>query len=38
MAQLGCDASWAAVAERLAAHFGRVFEREMIPAGVLACS
>jgi lipoyl(octanoyl) transferase len=30
MAQLGCRASWAAVAERLAAHFGRVFEREII--------
>src|SRR5580692_11362449 len=29
MAQLGCDASWAEVAERLAAHFGRVFEREI---------
>jgi lipoyl(octanoyl) transferase len=29
MAQLGCSASWAEVADRLAAHFGRVFEREM---------
>jgi lipoyl(octanoyl) transferase len=36
MAQLGCGASWAEVAERVAAHFGRIFEREMIPAGVLA--
>jgi len=32
MAQLGCRASWEEVAERLAAHFGRVFEREVIPA------
>ena len=38
MAELGCDAPWEAVAERLATHFGLVFEREMIPAGVLACS
>jgi lipoyl(octanoyl) transferase len=30
MAELGCGASWAAVAENLAAQFGRVFEREMI--------
>jgi lipoyl(octanoyl) transferase len=29
MAQLGCGNSWAEVADRLAAHFGRVFEREM---------
>ncbi len=29
MAQLGCDASWEEVAETLAAHFGRVFEREI---------
>jgi len=29
MAQLGCGASWAEVAESLAAHFGRVFEREI---------
>jgi len=29
MAQLGCGASWAEVAERLAAHFGRVFDREI---------
>jgi lipoyl(octanoyl) transferase len=29
MAQLGCGASWTAVAERLAAHFGRVFDREI---------
>jgi lipoyl(octanoyl) transferase len=32
MAQLGCRASWEEVAERLTAHFGRVFEREVIPA------
>lgn len=38
MAQLGCGAAWEEVAESLAAHFGRVFERQMIPAGVLACS
>jgi lipoyl(octanoyl) transferase len=38
MAQLGCGASSAEVAGSLAAHFGRVFEREMIPAGVLACA
>jgi len=37
MAELGCPASWETVAESLAAHFGRIFEREMIPAGVLAC-
>jgi lipoyl(octanoyl) transferase len=37
MAELGCGASWEAVAERLTANFGRVFEREMIPAGVPAC-
>ncbi len=36
MAQLGCRASWDEVAERLAANFGRIFEREMIPVGVLA--
>jgi lipoyl(octanoyl) transferase len=36
MAELGCPASWDAVTDRLAAHFGRIFEREMIPAGVLA--
>jgi lipoyl(octanoyl) transferase len=29
MAQLGCANSWAEVADRLAGHFGRVFEREM---------
>jgi len=29
MAQLGCEASWSAVAERVAARFGGVFEREM---------
>ena len=29
MAQSGCGASWAEVAERLAANFGRVFEREI---------
>jgi lipoyl(octanoyl) transferase len=34
MAQLGCGASWEEVAERVAANFGRIFEREMIPAGV----
>jgi lipoyl(octanoyl) transferase len=32
MAQLGCQASWEEVAARLSAHFGRVFEREVIPA------
>jgi lipoyl(octanoyl) transferase len=32
MAQLGCQASWEEVAESLTAHFGRVFEREVIPA------
>jgi lipoyl(octanoyl) transferase len=32
MAQLGCQASWEEVATRLSAHFGRVFEREVIPA------
>ena len=37
MAALGCDAPREAVAERLAVHFGLVFERAMIPAGVLAC-
>jgi lipoyl(octanoyl) transferase len=37
MAQLGSNASCAAVAAALAVHFGRVFEREMIPAGALAC-
>jgi lipoyl(octanoyl) transferase len=31
MAQLGCRASWEEVAERLTAHFGRVFERDVIP-------
>jgi lipoyl(octanoyl) transferase len=34
MAQLGCGASWKEVAERVAANFGRIFEREMTPAGV----
>jgi len=34
MAQMGCGAAREEVAGRLAAHFGRVFEREMIPAGV----
>ncbi len=29
MAELGCGASWAEVAERVAAHFGRVFECEI---------
>jgi lipoyl(octanoyl) transferase len=37
MARLGSTAAWDEVAETLAAHFGRVFERQMIPAGVLAC-
>jgi lipoyl(octanoyl) transferase len=37
MAEQGCTASWDAVAEAVAVHFGRVFEREMIPAGALAC-
>ena len=36
MAELGCPASWDAVADRVAAHFGHIFEREMIPAGVCA--
>src|ERR1035438_5659848 len=35
MAQLGVGASWTAVAERLAAHFGRVFDREIV--GIPAC-
>ncbi len=30
MAQLGCTAPWKEVAARLAVHFGRIFEREMI--------
>ena len=38
MAQLGSTASWDAVAEAVAAHFGRVFEREIVPAGALACT
>jgi lipoyl(octanoyl) transferase len=29
MAQLGCDAPWTDVAERLAWHFGRIFDREI---------
>jgi lipoyl(octanoyl) transferase len=37
MARLGCGAPWQQVAEDVAAHFGRVFERDMIPAGELAC-
>jgi len=37
MAELGCGASWDEVAGRVTAHFGRIFDREMIPAGVLAC-
>jgi lipoyl(octanoyl) transferase len=37
MAELGCAASWEATAESVATHFGRVFGREMVPAGVLAC-
>jgi len=35
MAQEGCRAGWEEVAESLAAHFGCIFERQMIPAGVL---
>ncbi len=38
MAELGAKAAWEEVAESVAAHFGRVFERQMIPAGVLACT
>jgi lipoyl(octanoyl) transferase len=38
MRQLGCEASWAEVAARVATHFGRVFDREMIRAGVAACA
>ena len=38
MAEMGCSATREEVAGSLAAHFGRVFEREMISAGVLACS
>jgi lipoyl(octanoyl) transferase len=38
MLQLGCHTSWAPVAEAVAGHFGRIFEREMIPAGALVCS
>jgi len=37
MARLGCAATWQEVAEVLATQFGRVFERDMIPAGALAC-
>ena len=37
MAELGCSASREAVAEAVAAHFGRIFERQMIPAGACAC-
>jgi len=37
MAELGCGAPWDEVAGRVTAHFGRIFDREMIPAGVLAC-
>jgi len=37
MRQSGCEASWTEVAARVTANFGRVFDREMIPAGVLAC-
>jgi lipoyl(octanoyl) transferase len=36
MAQEGCSAAWDEVAGRLMEHFGRVFDREMIRAGVLA--
>ena len=36
MAQLGCGASWEEVAECAAGHFGRIFDRDMIPAGALA--
>jgi lipoyl(octanoyl) transferase len=38
MAELGCPASWHEVAERVAVHFGLIFDREMIPAGVCACT
>jgi lipoyl(octanoyl) transferase len=38
MSELGCRASWAEVAGRLAGHFGRVFEREMMRTGVAACA
>jgi lipoyl(octanoyl) transferase len=38
MAQLGSTASWDTVAEAVAVHFGRVFEREIIPVGALACT
>ncbi|HUE02561.1 MAG TPA: lipoyl(octanoyl) transferase LipB [Bryobacteraceae bacterium] len=38
MAELGCQASWAEVAGRLAGHFGCVFEREMMRTGVAACA
>lgn len=37
MAELGCSASWHEVAERVAVHFGLIFDREMIRAGVCAC-
>jgi lipoyl(octanoyl) transferase len=37
MAQMGSNAGWQEVAESLAVHFGRIFERQMIRAGVLAC-
>jgi len=37
MAELGCQACWDTVAQHLAEHFGRIFEREIIPAGVYAC-
>jgi lipoyl(octanoyl) transferase len=37
MEQLGSHASCDAVTERLAVHFGRIFDREIIRAGVLAC-
>ncbi len=38
MAKLGSHASSSQVAARLAAHFGRIFEREIIPAGVTTCT
>ncbi|HVN06475.1 MAG TPA: lipoyl(octanoyl) transferase LipB [Bryobacteraceae bacterium] len=37
MAQLGCAATGDEVAGCVIMHFGRVFDREMIPAGALAC-
>ncbi|MGQ9634650.1 MAG: lipoyl(octanoyl) transferase LipB [Bryobacteraceae bacterium] len=34
MAELGCRASWADVTSAIVASFGRVFEREMVPAAL----